>query len=96
MKRGETKSVAELVMAMLREEGLETPLNEHRLINAWGEVLGATINSYTKDLRIYNQVLYVTLTSSVLRHELFMNRKELVRKLNEHVRAVVITDIVFK
>ena len=96
MKRGETKSVAELVMAMLREEGLETPLNEHRLINAWGEVLGATINSYTKDLRIYNQVLYVTLTSWVLRHELFMNRKELVRKLNEHVRAVVITDIVFK
>ena len=96
MKRGETKSVAELVMAMLREEGLETPLNEHRLINAWGEVLGGAVNSYTKDLRIYNQVLYVTLTSSVLRHELFMNRKELVRKLNEHVRAVVITDIVFK
>lgn len=96
MKRGETKSIAELVMAMLREEGLETPLNEHRLINAWGEVLGGAVNSYTKELRIYNQVLYVTLTSSVLRQELFMCRKELVRKLNEHVRAVVITDIVFK
>lgn len=96
MKRGETKSIAELVMAMLREEGLETPLNEHRLINAWGEVLGGAVNSYTKELRIYNQVLYVTLTSSVLRQELFMCRKEFVRKLNEHVRAVVITDIVFK
>lgn len=65
MKRGETKPIAALVRAMLREEGLETPLNEHRLINAWGEVLGGAVNSYTKDLYIRNQVLYVTLTSSV-------------------------------
>lgn len=96
MKRGETKPIAALVRAMLREEGLETPLNEHRLINAWGDVLGGAVNYYTKELYIHNQVLYVTLTSSVLRHELFMNRKELVRKLNEHVRAVVITDIIFR
>ena len=96
MKRGETKPIAALVRAMLREEGLETPLNEHRLINAWGEVLGGAVSFYTKELYIHNQVLYVTLTSSVLRHELFMNRKELVRKLNEHVCAVVITDIIFR
>ncbi len=96
MRRGETKSIAELVRAMCREEGLETPLNEYRLINAWGEVLGEAVNSYTKELRIYNQVLYVTLTSSVVRHELFMNRKSLVRKLNEHVKANVITNIVFR
>ena len=88
--------MAELVRAMCREEGLETPLNEYRLINAWGEVLGEAVNSYTKELRIYNQVLYVTLTSSVVRHELFMNRKSLVRKLNEHVKANVITNIVFR
>lgn len=96
MKRGETKSIATLVRAMLREEGLETPLNEHRLINAWGEVLGSAVGSYTKELYIRNQVLYVTLTSSVLRHELFINRKELVRKLNEYVRAAVITNIIFR
>ncbi len=96
MKRGETKSIAELVRAMCREEGLETPLNEYRLINAWGEVLGSAVNFYTKDLRIYNQVLYVTLTSSVLRHELFMNRKSIVQKLNSHVKAQVITDIILR
>lgn len=96
MKRGETKSIAELVRAMCREEGLETPLNEYRIMNAWGEVLGAAVQSYTKELRIYNQVLYVTLTSSVLRHELFMNRKSIVRRLNEHVKAQVITDIILR
>lgn len=96
MRRGETKSIAELVRAMCREEGLETPLNEYRLIKSWSEVLGNAVSFYTKELNIRNQVLYVTLTSSVLRQELFMNRKSLVRRLNEHVKAQVITDIIFR
>ena len=96
MKRGETKSIAELVKVMCREEGLETPLNEHRLINAWSQVLGPAVQAYTKSLQIHNQVLFVTLTSSVLRQELLMNRKSLVKRLNDYVKAQVITDIVFK
>lgn len=96
MKRGETKSIAELVRAMCREEGLETPLNEYRLIKAWSQILGSAVQAYTKNLQIHNQILYVTVTSSVLRQELLMNRRSLVRKLNEHVNAQVITDIVFR
>ena len=96
MKRGGTKSIAEMVRLNCREEGIETPLNEYRLIQAWGQVLGAAVRSYTKELKIYNQVLFVKVTSSVLRQELQMNRKSLVRKLNDHVKAQVITDIVFR
>lgn len=96
MKRGETKSIAELVKAMCREEGLETPLNEYRLINAWPKLLGPSVCAFTKDLKIYNQVLFVRVTSSVLRQELQMNRRSLVAKLNGYVNAQVITDIVFK
>ena len=96
MKRGETKSIAELVRATCREEGLETPLNEFRLVQAWSKVLGPAVQSYTKEVKIYNQVLFVKVTSSVLRQELYMNRKSLVRKLNDYVKAQVITDIVLR
>ncbi len=96
MKRGETKSIAELVRATCREEGIETPLNEYRLIQAWPKIFGSGVCAYTKDLFIKNQILYVTLTSSVLRQELMMNRKLLVHRLNEYVKAQVITDIIFR
>ena len=96
MKRGGIKSISELVRASCREEGLETPLNEYRLIKAWSQVLGETVRHYTGDMYIRNQVLYVHVTSSVLRQELMMNRKIIVRRLNEYVRAQVITDIVLK
>jgi hypothetical protein len=96
MKRGGIKSISELVMATCREEGLETPLNEYRLIQAWSQVLGPGVKHYTGEMYIKNQILYVHVTSSVLRQELMMNRKSLVRRLNEHVKAQVITDIMLK
>lgn len=96
MKRGSLKSISEIVRETCREEGLETPLNEYRLIQAWAQVLGSGVQSYTKNLFIKNQILYVTLTSSVLRQELMMNRRTLVHRLNEHVKAQVITNIIFR
>ena len=96
MKRGGVKSISELVRATCREEGLETPLNEYRLIKAWSQVLGENVNNYTGEMYIKNQILYVHVTSSVLRQELMMNKKNLVRRLNDHVQAQVITDIILK
>ncbi|KAB4008764.1 DUF721 domain-containing protein, partial [Bacteroides uniformis] len=47
-------------------------------------------------LYIKNQVLYVHLTSAALRQELMMGRELLVRNLNRHVGAQVITNIIFR
>lgn len=83
-------------MRFLRQEGLETPLNQYRLIEAWKEVVGPSVARYTSNLYIKNQTLYVHLTSSVLRQELLLGRSLLVRNLNNKVGAQVITDIVFR
>jgi predicted nucleic acid-binding Zn ribbon protein len=96
MRRQKAEQVGELVRRFLREEGLETPYNEYRLVEAWPEVMGQGIANYTGEVVIRNRVLHVHLKSSVLRQELFMNRKRLVQKLNEHVGAQVIDDIVFR
>lgn len=96
MKRNNAEQIGKLIQSFLRQESLETPLNERRLINSWTEVLGPTIASYTRDLYIRNQVLYVHLTSAALRQELMMGRDLLVRNLNAHVGAQVITNIVFR
>ena len=96
MKRNDAQSIGQLIRAYLRQESLESPLNERRLINAWPEVVGPAIASYTDGLFVRNQTLYVHLTSSVLRQELMMGRDLLVRNLNRHVGAQVITNIVFR
>ena len=62
MKRGSTKSIAELVKVMCREEGLETPLNEYRLINAWPKVLGQAVKDMSQALNSTVNTMAVTVT----------------------------------
>lgn len=96
MKRNNAEQIGKLIHQFLRQESLESPLNEQRLLDAWPQVLGPTIVSYTRELYIRNQVLYVHLTSAALRQELMMGRDLLVRNLNQKVGATVITNIIFR
>lgn len=96
MKRNKAEPIGKLIQQFLRQESLESPLNEQRLLDAWPQVLGPTIASYTRELYIRNQILYVHLTSAALRQELMMGRELLVRNLNQKVGATVITNIIFR
>lgn len=95
MRRTKTDNITNLLQQFLRSEGLETPLNEFRLISAWGEVVGADIAAKTHAQHISQQRLHVKVDSAPLRTDLIMKRKDLVQKLNQEVKAQVITDIVF-
>lgn len=83
------------MMRNLRALGLETPLMQKRLVEAWPLVAGETVAAYTSDVAIRNQTLYVKLSIPALRSDLSLQRQELVRKLNQHVGAQVIADIRF-
>lgn len=95
MKRNNTEQIGDVLRQFLRQQGLETPLNEYRLVDAWKDVVGPVIARYTTNLFIKNQVLYVSLSSSVIRQELMMGREMLVRNLNAQVGSQVIVNIVF-
>ena len=93
MFRREVKPLGEILMKLLRDEGLETPLQQKRLIDAWETVAGPMVARYTNEKFIKNQTLLVKITNPALRHDLTMMRTQLVRRLNEQVGALVITDI---
>lgn len=95
MKRNNTELIGDILRQFLRQEGLESPLNEYRLIESWKDVVGPAIARYTSNLYIKNQTLHVHLTSSVLRQELMMGRELLIRNLNKTVGSQVIVDISF-
>ena len=96
MRKRNSEQIGDVIRKVLRQEGLETPLNEYRLVQAWKDVVGDAISKYTTNIYIKNQMLYVHLSSSVLRHELMMGRELLVKNLNKQVGAQVIVNIIFR
>ena len=96
MKRSNALPIGDMIRRFLREEGLESPLNEYRLIQAWETVLGKAIAKYTGKLYIKNQTLHVHITSPALRQNLQMSKQTIIHRLNEAVGAQVIIIIVFQ
>lgn len=82
-------------MRNLRAQGLETPLLQKRLVDSWPKVAGEQVASYTQDIYIRNQTLFVHMTNPALRADLSMMRNELIRKLNTQVGSQVIAEIRF-
>lgn len=93
MKRTKVKSIGELLQTYLRQEGLETPLAQHRIVDEWNNVIGPAMAHYTGDVFIRNQTLHVFLKSPALRQNLMMRRTALVQELNRRVGMQVITTI---
>ena len=83
----------EVLRKFLREEGLEVPLQQKRLIDAWEVVTGNVVSRYTAEKYIRNQTLFVKITNPALRQDLSMMRTQLVKRLNEQVGSFVISDI---
>lgn len=96
MRRTQAAPIGQLIRQYLRQEGLETPLAQQRLLDAWPEMMGPIITSYTRELFICDRTLVVHLSSAVLRQELSSSRDMIVRNLNQRVGVDVITDIVFR
>lgn len=95
MRRCKSEQIKDVVNMFLRQEGLETPLMQHRLVNSWADVMGEGIRRYTGYIFIRNQTLHVQIHSAVLRNELMLTRSSLVHKLNDAVGAQIISDIQF-
>lgn len=75
---------------------LKMKLAEHRVVRGWRDVLGEGVSKYTREVYLNRSVLYVHLSSAVLRAELMMNKDGLIKKLNDHAEMPVIRDIVFR
>ena len=96
MRRKETVKIREIVNAILKEQGLEGKMAENRLMNSWSELLGKTIANSTQDMYIKDNILFVHLRSSVIRHELSIIKKDLIEKLNEKAGIDIIQNIVLR
>ncbi len=93
MFKRDVKSLGDVLQHYLRKEGLETPLLQMRVVDAWPKIVGESVNGYTAERFIKNQVLFVKVTNPALRQNLSMMHTQLTKRLNKMVGTSVITDV---
>lgn len=96
MRRKNTEKLSDILNQVLKQNHLDQKLYETRVIKSWSAVLGENVMQYTTDIYFSKKKLFVTVSSSVLRHELFITREEIKNSLNKYVGVPVVSEIIFK
>lgn len=89
---GKSVAIGDALISYLRESGLEQSVLDVQIEQVWPRVMGDVVNQLTRKVEVKDGVLYVHVNSAALKAQLFENRFELVRKLNEAVGAKAIRD----
>jgi predicted nucleic acid-binding Zn ribbon protein len=98
MKRNfESKSLKNVIGNIIDSSNkLNSGLNNIKVQNLWREVMGNNINSYTNEIVLKKNTLYVNLSSSVLRQELSFGKQKIIDLLNKELGKTIIKKIVLR
>jgi len=89
-RENETYSIKDLIPQMLQENKLQKGMNQISVKEAWKNVMGKGVMSYTESVDLRKDTLFVKLTSSTLREELNYGKEKIVVMLNESLHAKMI------
>ncbi len=86
-------SIKDLMDSVLQENKLQKGIDLMAIKEAWVEVMGSGVVSYTHEVQFKNGTLVVKLTSSVLREELSYGKEKIVNLLNKKLNKALIKKV---
>jgi predicted nucleic acid-binding Zn ribbon protein len=94
MRKSHTQKIGDVISEYLHELRIDRKLKEVSLVSQWETMMGRTVALRTNRIYIRNRILYIHVTSSVLKNELLMMRQEIINKLNENAGEKLIEQLV--
>ncbi len=92
----ENASLGNVLKDFIQTNRLQKGLDQVSVKDAWHSVLGVAISKYTTDVILERDVLYVKLSSSVLREELSYGKEKIIKLINEAMNKELITKLVLR
>ena len=97
MKRhNEHLKLSDVLKEFVDENRLQDGLDKVDVKEAWSRLMGNGVNHYTTNVQLKRDILYVDLSSSVLREELSYGKEKIITMLNEHLEKELIKKLVLR
>jgi predicted nucleic acid-binding Zn ribbon protein len=96
MRKSNTLPIVDVIREYLKEMNIDQKLKEVGIVSQWEKLMGKTVAIRTSQIYIRNHILYIHVTSSVLKNELLMMRQAIIEKINEEAGERIVEQIVIK
>lgn len=88
--------IGDVLKQIIQVNKLQSGMDQIDVKEAWANLMGNGVNSYTQNVVLKGSTLYVELTSSVLREELSHGKSKIIKMINEELRRDVVTHVVLR
>jgi hypothetical protein len=88
--------IAQVLQEIIATNKLQPGIDQVLVKEAWKNLMGNGVNTYTHDVIFKNETLFVALTSSVLREELSFGKEKIIKMINEELGRDVVKKIVLR
>lgn len=92
----EHRAISEVLKDFVSEHRLEDGLDKIDVRDAWQKLMGNAVNTYTTNIVLKNDTLYVSLSSAGYREELSYGKQKIIDMLNEDLGKVLIQHLVLR
>ncbi len=80
---------------MLNVYKIKRKFEETSIVAVWPELVGKSVANRTKELYISNKKLFLRIESSVIKNELMMMRSQIIGKINDKAKEILVEEIIF-
>ncbi len=95
-RNNENLSISDALKVFVETNKLEKGLDKVNVADAWVKLMGNGVNNYTTAVSLERGVLFVQLSSSVLREELSYGKQKIVNMLNEDLGKEIIKKLILR
>ena len=95
MRRANDKSLKEAIEQMLNVYKIKRRFDETAIVSHWPDLVGKSVANRTKELFIHDKKLFLRIESSVIKNELMLMRSQIISKINEEAKGLLVEEIIF-
>jgi Dna[CI] antecedent, DciA len=92
----EESPISDVLKQFISQNKLEAGMDVVNVREAWENLMGNGVNNYTTEIQLKGSVLYVALSSAVLREELSYGKDKIIKMINEELRKDLVTNLILR
>jgi predicted nucleic acid-binding Zn ribbon protein len=88
--------LGDAINQLFKDEKLDVKISRFTVKNSWKEIVGEVIAKNTTEIFFNDKVIFITLSSAALKHELSYRKEDILNNINKFCGYRLINEIVIR
>ncbi|MBK9286041.1 MAG: DUF721 domain-containing protein [Sphingobacteriaceae bacterium] len=95
-KRSNLVKLGDAINELFKQEHLDEKISQFAVKKCWKEIAGELIAKNTGEIAFNKKIIFVTLNSAALKHEVGFRKEELLKNINAFCKYNLVDQIVIR